>query len=815
MDCVARALTHAQHTIIPKESAFFELSTITTTETSKHQKNSVEHQLTMVLTRKQRREEEALLQASQELPSLNDPSQTQTVNPSIQTPPSSAQVQPSTSRQLDAGISSSHVPELLKDFFDVPLVQDSQLPSSVKAVTVGDVAIVDAGNNVLSGSDTEVTVSDTEVSASEDNVNPLDVLGLVESSDDAAPSTSQPRVVGRLLDPISDPAVVSHVFAPHRFPPSPEKALHLASASPPAKTSSSEDDDEYIDWSKQPSRAFSKSNRHDWGMYVSKLTPSDAMDFNRLLKWCLENKFKILDQTVSNLFLLVRHLASIRLTWVRHLALIIFSLFFFFCVGMVRHLVSIHLTLVRHLVFCVFLFQCTKHGENGSLSDGNYVIHYYMAYMGKHDRDHGIDLFRVLMSTFVKNFWSEFEEVVERFLAPKKLTFAEWGQFMRGDVCVDELGIYIMSVLTNKHTLIMTTEDRAWSSASVPHDAEDCHLLVYRGGNRYWIVVPESSSVAKVCRTKRKAIDPKIQEMYDASTEEESPDDNDSDFVPTEDDQPCSSSTPSKKPSTRSQAVPLVKLPSPIRTRSRASIEKNLRPPKPSEHVPGIPIPAESIAAARTRSQASGARPKVPSAQAKGKGKGKGKGKSQSTPSPKPKPPKRLRTESQDDQQPSTSQGVTSGPLPCPVEGCTRTFKYPSFLKTHLTTHQKSTAKYRCEENVDDHGTKCGRTFTYRPDLVRHQAAHGGATLRCPREGCPYETTRGQKTMTEHEISHEIKDGKRPKPTCKKCGDTFVYRSALSRHQRLCDGPTCDLCMRKFPNIDAYNAHIPTCHGHE
>lgn len=432
--------------------------------------------------------------------------------------------------------------------------------------------------------------------------------------------------------------------------------------------------------------------------------------------------------------------------------------------------------------------------------------------MGKHQHKDAISIFRILLSTFPKKFWDEFKDFIPSYLASKKLTFDEWGTHMRGDVCVDELAIYLFSVLTNRHTMVMTTPTTCWSTSCRVQNPSDCHVLAYRGGNRFWILVPAHDPIGKICRTKKIVIDARIQELYDASTDEEAISDeppsdrHDSDFVPDIDVvTPAATSTP-KKTTTRSQSKKkpgvLPSLPSPVRTRSRASLERNLRPPRPTDPIPGIPIPAESIASARTPSKKRPTPQRPPP-----KGKATSSGKVSST---RPKPPKRNRTQTSD-AVPSTSTSRPSADdsnLTCTFEGCNRTFAYPSFLRTHLQTHQKSSKKYTCDVVVD--GEVCGRKYAYKPDFTRHMRSHTNPTQTCQHEGCNYETAI-PKNMTEHEINHEIIDGKRPKPTCKKCGEEFVYRSALSRHQRKCTGPTCDVCLKKFQDIDTYNAHIPVC----
>lgn len=155
--------------------------------------------------------------------------------------------------------------------------------------------------------------------------------------------------------------------------------------------------------------------------------------------------------------------------------------------------------------------------------------------------------------------------------------------------------------------------------------------------------------------------------------------------------------------------------------------------------------------------------------------------------------------------------------MPIECEYCDKQFQDGN----HLTTHQTTCAKKLMQNNIEQgtHNTKwgkhacseCGKKFTTKQKMFRHQWIHRKKTHSCEVCGSQFEK---QNELDEHRLSAHPGDSPF---TCTECGKSFVSRQGLWEHGRTHAGSPahfhCDTCSKTFSSRQGYLIHHRTHTG--
>lgn len=155
--------------------------------------------------------------------------------------------------------------------------------------------------------------------------------------------------------------------------------------------------------------------------------------------------------------------------------------------------------------------------------------------------------------------------------------------------------------------------------------------------------------------------------------------------------------------------------------------------------------------------------------------------------------------------------------MPVECEFCDKQFQDGNCLATHQTTCAKKVMRNNAEHGLPNskwgkHAcADCGKKFTTKQKMFRHQWIHRKKTHSCEVCGAQFEK---QHELDEHRLSAHPGDSAF---TCAECGKSFVSRQGLWEHARTHAGSPahfhCDVCSKTFSSRQGYLIHHRTHTG--
>ncbi|XP_048508561.1 zinc finger protein 260-like isoform X2 [Athalia rosae] len=155
--------------------------------------------------------------------------------------------------------------------------------------------------------------------------------------------------------------------------------------------------------------------------------------------------------------------------------------------------------------------------------------------------------------------------------------------------------------------------------------------------------------------------------------------------------------------------------------------------------------------------------------------------------------------------------------MPVECEFCDKQFQDSNCLATHQTTCAKKVMRSNAEHGLPNskwgkHAcADCGKKFTTKQKMFRHQWIHRKKTHSCEVCGAQFEK---QPELDEHRLSAHPGDSAF---TCSECGKSFVSRQGLWEHARTHAGSPahfhCDVCSKTFSSRQGYLIHHRTHTG--
>lgn len=155
--------------------------------------------------------------------------------------------------------------------------------------------------------------------------------------------------------------------------------------------------------------------------------------------------------------------------------------------------------------------------------------------------------------------------------------------------------------------------------------------------------------------------------------------------------------------------------------------------------------------------------------------------------------------------------------MPIECEYCDKQFQDGNHLANHQTTCAKKIMQSNLEQGVPNNKwgkhacSECGKKFTTKQKMFRHQWIHRKKTHSCEVCGSQFEK---QNELDEHRLSAHPGDSPF---TCTECGKSFVSRQGLWEHGRTHAGSPahfqCDTCSKTFSSRQGYLIHNRTHTG--
>ncbi|XP_070611185.1 zinc finger protein 410 isoform X2 [Erythrolamprus reginae] len=145
--------------------------------------------------------------------------------------------------------------------------------------------------------------------------------------------------------------------------------------------------------------------------------------------------------------------------------------------------------------------------------------------------------------------------------------------------------------------------------------------------------------------------------------------------------------------------------------------------------------------------------------------------------------------------------------LQCTVEGCDRTFVWPTHFKYHLKTHRNDRS-YTCPAK------DCGKSFYVLQRLKVHMRTHNGEKpFICSELGC------GKQFTTAGNLKNHLRIHTGEKPflcEAQGCGRSFAEYSSLRKHLVVHSGlkpHQCQICGKTFSQSGSRNVHMKKHHS--
>lgn len=155
--------------------------------------------------------------------------------------------------------------------------------------------------------------------------------------------------------------------------------------------------------------------------------------------------------------------------------------------------------------------------------------------------------------------------------------------------------------------------------------------------------------------------------------------------------------------------------------------------------------------------------------------------------------------------------------MPIECEYCDKQFQDGNHLASHQTTCAKKIMRINIEQGLSNNKwgkhacSECGKKFTTKQKMFRHQWIHRKKTHSCEVCGTQFEK---QSELDEHRLSAHPGDTPH---TCQECGKSFVSRQGLWEHGRTHVGSPahyqCDKCSKTFSSRQGYLIHNRTHTG--